>query len=88
MWPQRQEVSQQKVQVTLVLMEGVERMNTVVVNNQGQRIGSQRRNSYAMEVDRGRNCYTCRGFEHMAWHCRNKGMGKKIGEGRRLEYGL
>jgi len=25
-----------------------------------------------MEVDRGRNCYTCGGFRHMAHHCRNR----------------
>jgi len=37
-----------------------------------------------MEVDRGRNCYTCRGFGHMAYHCRNRG---KAMEGRRVEYG-
>jgi len=44
-----------------------------------------RRDSYAMEVDRGRNCYTCGGFEHMAHHCRNRGRGRVM-EGRRVEY--
>jgi len=41
---------------------------------------------YAMEVDRGRNCYTCGGFGHMACHFRNRGRGRPI-EGRRVEYG-
>jgi len=44
------------------LMEGIERMNAVVVRGQGQGQdagGSPRWDSYAMEVDRGRNCYTC-----------------------------
>jgi len=39
-----------------------------------------------MEIDRGRNCYTCGGFGHMACHCRNRGRGRPI-EGRRVEYG-
>ena len=44
-----------------------------------------RRDSYAMEVDRGRNCFACGGFRHMAHHCRNRGRGRLI-EGRRVEY--
>ena len=44
---------------------------------------SPKRDPYAMEVDRGRNCYTCRGFGHMAHHCRNW---ERIAEGRRLEF--
>jgi len=46
-----------------------------------------RRDPYAMEVDRGRNCYTCGGFKHMARHCRNRGQRGRVVEGRRLEYG-
>ena len=54
-------------------IEGVERINTIVVRNQRQSTGpSLRRDSYAMEVDRGRNCYACRGFGHIAHHCRNR----------------
>jgi len=45
-----------------------------------------RRDPYAMEVNRGRNCYICGGFGHMAHHCRNRGRGRVI-EGRRVEYG-
>jgi len=45
-------------------MEGVERMNVVVVRGaeqgQGQSVGApSRQNSYVMEVDRRRNCYAC-----------------------------
>jgi len=36
-------------------------------------------------VDRRRNCYICRGFGHMAHHCRNQERGR-VAEGRRLEY--
>jgi len=39
-----------------------------------------------MEIDRGRNCYTCRGFGHIAHHCRNQGQRGRVAEGRRLEY--
>jgi len=48
-------------------MEGVERMNTVVVRGQGQGQAMEplRRDSYAMEVDRGRNCYACGEFRHI-----------------------
>ena len=47
---------------------------------------SQRRDPYTIEVVRRRNCYTCRGFEHIAHHCRNRGRGRVI-EGRRVKYG-
>ena len=42
---------------------------------------------YAMEVDRGRNCYTCGGFVHIAQHCKNRGRRTRIGDSKRLEYG-
>jgi len=38
-----------------------------------------------MEVDRGRNCYACGGFRHMARHYRNRGR-ERLMEGRRVEY--
>jgi len=37
-----------------------------------------------MEIDRGRNCYACGGFGHMAHHCRNRGRGMQA---RRVEIG-
>ena len=55
-------------------MEGVERTNAVVIRGQGQGAGIlPRRDLFAMEVDRGRNCYACGGFGHMARNCRNRG---------------
>ena len=71
-------------------MEGVESTNTVVVRGQGVGQGmvvSLRRDPYAMEVDRGRNCYACRGFRHMARNCRNRGQRRRVAENRRVEYG-
>ena len=66
-------------------MEGVERTNAVVVRGQGAGI-PPRRDPFAMEVDRGRNCFACGGFGHMARHCRNRGRGRPM-DGRRVEYG-
>ena len=67
-------------------MEGIERTNVVVVRGVGQ--GSpQRRDPFAMEVDRERNCFTCGGFGHMAHHCRNRGQRGRVAENRRVEYG-
>ena len=69
-------------------MEGVERMNAVVVRESGvgQNAGIPlRRDPYAMEVNRGRNCFACRGFGHMAHHCRN--WGRRVAENQRVEYG-
>ena len=56
-------------------MEGVERTNAVITRFQQQRAGL--RNLYAMDVDRkkNKNCYTCRGFGHLAKNCRNRGTG-------------
>jgi len=66
-------------------MEGVKRTNTVVIRGQGQGIEAPRMDPYAMEVDRGRNCYACGRFGHMAHHCRNKGRERVI-ERRKVEY--
>jgi len=60
-------------------MEGVKRMNVVVVRGLeagvGQNMGVPPRwDLYAMEIDCRRNCYTCGGFRHMACHCRNRGQ--------------
>ena len=66
-------------------MKGVERINAVVVRKQGQGVGiPPRRDPFAMEVNRGRNCYACRGFGHMACHCRNR---RREMQGRRVEIG-
>jgi len=71
-------------------MEGVERTNAVVVRGQGAGQGMgvpPRRDPFAMKVDRGRNCYACEGFRHMAHHCRNRGQRGRVVENRRVEYG-
>ena len=66
-------------------MEEIERTNAVVVR--GQDMGAPpRRDPYVMEVDRGRNCYACGGFRHMARHYRNRGR-ERLMDGRRMEYG-
>ena len=74
----------QQTPIRPALMEGVERMNVVIVRGPGQ--GAEvppRRDPYAMEINRGRNCYACGGFGHMAHHCRNRG---RIAEGRRVKF--
>jgi len=81
-WQRRQIPSQQAI-TEPALMEGVERTNAVMVWPQ-QRIGLAQCNSYAIEVDRGRNYYACGGFGHMACHCRNRGE-RRIMEGRIIE---
>jgi len=73
-------------------MEGVERTNVIVVIESGVGVGQNmgappRWNPYAMEVDRGRNCYACGRFRHMARHCRNRGQRERMVENRRVEYG-
>ena len=66
-------------------MEGIERTNAVVV---GQGAGVPPRwDPFAMDIDQGRNCYTCGGFRHMARHCRNRGQRGRVAENRRVEYG-
>jgi len=66
-------------------MKGVERMNAVMMREQGQGIGPPRRDLYMMEINRGRNCYACKEFGHMAHQCRSQGR-IKVADGRRLEY--
>jgi len=67
-------------------MEGVERTNAVVVRGQGAGV-PPRRDPFAMDIDRRRNCYACGGLRHMAHNCRNWGMRGREGENRRVEYG-
>jgi len=70
---QRRQIPQQ-VTTEPALMEGIERTNAVVVRGLGQDAGVPSRwDPYAMEIDRGRNCYAYGGFGHMACHCRNRG---------------
>ena len=43
-----------------------------------------KRDSYMMDVDRERNCYSCRGFGNLVKNHRNQEI---IGQGKRIEYG-
>jgi len=86
-WQRRQPLPQQAA-MGPAPMEGIERTNVVVVRGAGQGAGvPSRRDPFAMEVDRGRNCYACGGFGHIACHCRNRGMRGRVAENRRVEYG-
>ena len=59
----------------------------MVVRGLGQGAGvSPRWDPYAMKIDWRRNCYTCRGFGHMAHHYRNREKGRPM-ENRRVKYG-
>ena len=62
-------------------MERVERTDVVMVCST-QRVGLAQYNSYAIDMDRRRNCYSCGGFGHLVWNCRRQIMG----QGRRVEY--
>jgi len=84
-WQRRQSLPQQAI-TGPAPMEGVERTNAVVVRDVGQGVGAPpRRDPYAMEVDRGRNCYACREFRHMARNCRNQGQRGRVVDNRRVE---
>ena len=84
-WQRRQQLPQQAT-TGPAPMEGVERTNAVVVRGQGAGV-PQRRDPFAMEVDRGRNCFACGGFGHMARHCRNRGQRGRVVDNRKVEYG-
>jgi len=65
-------------------MEGVERINMVIVRGSRQVMeASPRRDPYAIKMDQKRNCYACGGFKHMAHNCRNW---RRVAEGRRMEF--
>ena len=90
-WQRRQLLPQQAT-TGPAPMEGTERTNTVIVR--GTRVGGsqnagvlQRRDSFAMDINRRRNCYACGGFGHMARHYRNQGQRGRVAENRRVEYG-
>ena len=63
-WQRRQPLPQQAT-TGPAPMEGVERMNMVVLRGQGMGQGAgvpPRWDPFAMEVDRGRNCFACGGL--------------------------
>ena len=63
----------------------VKRTNVVVVWNpqqeQGGRKGRIRRDLYAIDVDKERNCYSCGEFGHLVWNCKNCEI---VGQGKRI----
>jgi len=66
-------------------MEEVERTNIVMMRGLGQGRGTPpRKDLYAIDIDQGKSCYICGGFEHMAHYYRNQ-KGRVVAE-RRLEY--
>ena len=68
-------------------MEKVERTNIVIVCLNQQAGFTSQYNPYVMDVNRRNiNCYNYRGFGHMVRNCRNRRIGDRIGEERRLEY--
>jgi len=70
---QRRQIPPQQAITRPAPMEGIERTNAVVVRGSEQDVGVPPRwDPYVMEIDSGRNCYACGGFEHMAHHCRNR----------------
>jgi len=88
-WQRRQLLPQQAT-MGPAPMEGIERTNAVVVRGSESRQNTGaplRRDSYAMEIDRGRNCYVCGGFGHMAHYYRNWRQRGRVAENRRMEYG-
>jgi len=64
-------------------MEEVERTNTAIVYLNQHTGFVPRQDSYAMNVDQERNCYSCGEFGHIARNCRNW---KIVKQERRLEY--
>ena len=83
-WPRRQEMPQQRVEIGLTPIEEVERTNTVISQLQQQRAEFALHNPQAMNIDRRENlnCYSCRGFGYLARNCRNRG----IENNKRIEY--
>ena len=86
-WPRRQEMPQQRVLAGPTLIEGVERTDAMMIRLQ-QRAGFVQCNPQAMDIDRrvNQNCYSCGEFRYLAWNCKNRGMGNRIKENRKLEY--
>ena len=80
-------VPQQQVTIGPAPMEEVERINIMMTRNLGRQMGSPRMDPYVMDMDKGRNCYNCEGFGHLVRDCKNRETEKRIGKGRRLEYG-
>ena len=69
-----------------VSIEEVEKINIVVVRNllqEQERRRGVRRDPYAVEVDKGRNCYSCREFGYLVRNCI---IWSIVDQERRVEY--
>ena len=62
-------------------MKEVKRTNVVVINPNQWAGFTSRQDPYAIDVNRGRNCYSYGGFGHLVRNCKNKGI---IEQGRKL----
>jgi len=67
----------------LTPMEGVERMNVIIVNPNQWAGFTPRQDSYAIDVNYSRNYYNCRKFEYLVRNYKNQEI---IGQERKLEY--
>ena len=65
------------------LIEEVKRINIVIVYLQQWTVFISRQNSYVMDIDWERNCYSCKEFGHITKNCRNY---KIVRQEKRLEY--
>ena len=61
--------------------------NIVVVRNllqrQERRRGEMRRDSYVIDVNRERNCYSCGGFGYLVQNCKRQGT---VDQEKKIEY--
>ena len=65
-------------------IEGVERINALIAYPQQQQVGFMPKyNTYAIEIDRGRNCYNYGKFRHITRHYKNQ---RFMEQERRMEY--
>ena len=64
-------------------IEGVEKINVIMVYSQQQVVFVPRYNLYIIDINRRKNCYNCEGFRHMARNCKNW---RAVEQGRMISY--
>ena len=82
-WPRRQEIPQQWVLAGSAPMKEVKRTNTAMVNLNQQTGLVPRYDLYAIDIDRGRNCYNCGKSGYIARNYRNQ---RFVKQERKIEY--
>jgi len=65
-------------------MKEVERINVVIVNPNQQAGFMPRYDSYAIDMDKERNCYNCGDFGYITRHCKKRENQKRIEQERRV----